>query len=72
VVPFGKVVDVDEFEIAEGDRVLFRAMVKTNDVVIGDAPDDVGEMVVRMVVTSCEGFTLLLDTEDEVPEAVAD
>jgi hypothetical protein len=72
VVPFGKVVDVDEFVIADGDRVLFKAIVKTNDVVIGDAPDDVGEMVVRMVVTSCEGFALLLDTEDEVPEAVAD
>lgn len=72
VVPFGKVVEVEEFEIADGDKVLFKAIIKTNDVVIGEAPEDVGDMVVRIVVTNCEGFTLLLDAEDEVREAVSD
>lgn len=64
MVPFGKVVEDEEFEIADGDKVLLRAIVSTNDVVMGGAPEDVGEMVVRMVVTSCDGLVLLLDVED--------
>ena len=52
--------------IAEGDRVLLRAIVSTNDVVIGDAPDDVGEMVVKMVVTSCEELAPELEAGEEV------
>lgn len=66
VVPFGKVVEDEEFEIADGESVLFKAIVRTKDVVMGEAPEDVGEMVVRMVVTNCDALTLLLDAEDAV------
>ena len=36
---------------------------------MGEAPDDVGEMVVKIVVTSCEELALAGDAEDEVCEA---
>lgn len=66
MVPFGKVVDEEELEITDGDRVLLRAIVSTKDVVMGKAPDDVGEMVVKIVVTSCKELALVPDAEDEV------
>ena len=56
-------------EIPDGDSVLLRAIVSTKDVVMGEAPDDVGEMVVKIVVTSCEELALAGDAEDEVCEA---
>jgi hypothetical protein len=58
VVPLGKVVDDDELATPDGESVEFRAMVSTNEVVIREAPDEVGEIVVKIVVTSCEALTV--------------
>lgn len=60
----------------DGASVVFRAIVRTNDVVIGEAPEEVGDMVVKMVVTSCEALVgTLVDVAAElasVRDAVPD
>lgn len=56
VVPLAYVVDEEEF--ATVGRLVFKAIVRTKDVVRGAAPEDVGVIVVKMVVISCEAVEL--------------
>lgn len=44
--------EVDELARLGVESVLFKPIVKTNEVVIGEAPEEVGDIVVRIVVTN--------------------
>lgn len=59
----------------DGESVVFRAIVRTSEVVMGDAPDEVGDIVVKIVVTNWEALTLpLVEVADAafVRDAVAE
>jgi hypothetical protein len=69
------VVEVDELARLGVESVVFKPIVKMKDVVIGAAPDEVGDIVVRIVVTNCEALMFplvgVVDAAASVRDAVA-